>query len=79
MNEDIYSPSCPEEDFDPCSPEILDQHKRIKKEIAAEILNSVPNPVFILNSDRRIILYNANLSDAAGGKTEQQGSWTPSR
>ncbi|ACS81338.1 PAS domain-containing sensor histidine kinase [Maridesulfovibrio salexigens] len=66
MSEDAYSPSCPVEDFYPCSPDILDQHTRIKKEIAAELLNSVPNPAFILNSDRRIILYNSTLSAAAG-------------
>ncbi|MFW5500009.1 MULTISPECIES: sensor histidine kinase [unclassified Maridesulfovibrio] len=66
MSEDAYSPSCPAEDFDPCGPDILDQHTRIKKEIAAELLNSVPNPAFILNSDRRIILYNDTLSTAAG-------------
>ncbi len=52
--------------FRSCGPDILDQHKSIKKEIAAELLNSVPNPAFILNSDRRIILYNDTLSAAAG-------------
>ncbi|WP_320174288.1 ATP-binding protein [Maridesulfovibrio sp.] len=68
MSEDVYSPKSPAEEYNPCSSDILDQHERIKKDVTAELLNSVPNPAFILNSDRRIILYNPTLSEVAGEK-----------
>ena len=66
MSEDAHSQSCPGEEFNPCSPDILAQHERIKKDVAAELINSVPNPAFILNNDRKIILYNETLSAAVG-------------
>ncbi|TIH17022.1 sensor histidine kinase [Marinifilum sp. JC120] len=68
MNDEVYNLDSPMESYNPCSLEILDQHERIRKDFAAELINSVPNPSFILNNERKIVLYNETLATAVGEK-----------
>ncbi|NDV27447.1 PAS domain-containing sensor histidine kinase [Desulfovibrio sp. JC010] len=70
MSETTYYPDTPGNDDNPCSPDILDQHDHIKAELAPELIDTVPNPAFILNKDRRIIFYNQSLAKAVGEKRE---------
>lgn len=66
MNEDLYCTDDPAELTGVCAPEILEQHERIKEEFAADLINSVPNPAFILNNERKIVLFNETLAAAVG-------------
>ncbi|WP_320006346.1 ATP-binding protein [Maridesulfovibrio sp.] len=66
MTEILYSSPTQTEKDACCSPAIIAQHDRIKKEVTAEVINSVPNPTIILNKDRRIVFYNESLEKAVG-------------
>ncbi|NDV23072.1 sensor histidine kinase KdpD [Desulfovibrio sp. JC022] len=70
MSDDVYNQKSSLESYDPCTREVLDQHERIRKEFAAELINSVPNPSFILNNARKIVLYNETLAAAVGEQRE---------
>lgn len=72
MSEDVDTRNSTVKDDYPCSPEILEQHERIKGELATDLINSVPNPSFILNNDRKIVLYNETLAAAVGEKEEDR-------
>ncbi|WP_415713854.1 ATP-binding protein [Maridesulfovibrio sp.] len=72
MSDIAYYPDTPGNDETPCNPDILEEHNRIKKEFAADLIESVPNPCFILNKNRQIVFYNEALAEAVGEKRKDR-------